>query len=418
MASRSDLAVVGGAGHVGLPLSILFAQKGKRVLIHDINTAALDTISHGRLPFLERDAEPLLKAALAAGRVQVSDDPASLAGIPILIVTIGTPIDEFLNPATKSFVQCFERLLPHLSAGQLVVLRSTIYPGETDWLDQYLRQRGKRLLVAYCPERIVQGHAIEELQSLPQIVSGTTPPAAARAAQLFRLFTTDIVRLEPMEAEFAKLFCNAYRYIQFAATNQFYMMAHSAGLDYYRVLAGMKTKYARMRDLPGAGLSAGPCLLKDTMQLSAFYNNTFSLGTTAMLINEGLPLYVVDHLAQQYDLSQLTVGLLGMAFKAESDDPRSSLSYKLKKVLRFRAKRVLTTDPYVQDPELRPLEEVIAQSDLLILCIPHQVYRNIELQGKPVVDIWNFFDRGGRIVAGQSARQAQRARRRPASIRA
>jgi UDP-N-acetyl-D-mannosaminuronic acid dehydrogenase len=118
----------------------------------------------------------------------------------------------------------------------------------------------------------------------------------------------------------------------------------------------------------------------------------------AMLVNEGMPLYVVEEVARKYYLSSLTVGLLGMAFKADSDDPRSSLSYKLKKVLAFRARQVLTTDPLVKDdPDLVSLEEVVAQSDLLILCIPHSAYRKLETHGKPVVDIWNFLGKGGLI---------------------
>ncbi|HEU0048966.1 MAG TPA: UDP binding domain-containing protein, partial [Nitrososphaera sp.] len=236
------------------------------------------------------------------------------------------------------------------------------------------------------------------LQKLPQIVSGTTQNAEDRAAQVFLQIAPSVVRLKPIEAEFAKLFANAYRYIQFATANQFYMMANTAGLDYYRILQGMKQDYPRMRDIPTAGLAAGPCLFKDTMQLTAFCDNEFSLGNSAMLINEGLPLYLVNRIALKMDLSNQTIGLLGMAFKADSDDQRSSLSYKLKKVLRFRAREVLTTDPLVaNDPEILPLEEVVDKSDLLILCTPHQVYKNLDLKGKPVVDLWNFFGNGGLI---------------------
>jgi UDP-N-acetyl-D-mannosaminuronic acid dehydrogenase len=288
--------------------------------------------------------------------------------------------------------------MPILSDDQLVILRSTVYPGTTEWVDRYLRLKGKCPKVAFCPERITQGNAIDELKGLPQIVSGTSQEAEDGAAEVFSQIAPEIIRLSPMEAELAKLFCNAYRYIQFAATNQFYIIANSAGLDYYRILEGMKQNYPRMRDLPRAGFSAGPCLLKDTMQLAAFYNHGFSLGHTAMLVNEGLPLYVVNQMSQKYDLPNLTVGLLGMAYKAESDDLRSSLSYKLKKTLLFRAKKVLTTDPLVrQDPELLPLEDVLARSDLLILCVPHRAYQNLDTSNKPVIDIWNFLG-GGALV--------------------
>jgi UDP-N-acetyl-D-mannosaminuronic acid dehydrogenase len=244
-------------------------------------------------------------------------------------------------------------------------------------------------LVAFCPERTVQGFGLKELRELPQIVSGTTPEAECAATELFRQITLEVVTLSPIEAEFAKLFTNSYRYIEFAVTNEFYLIAKSAGVDYQRVLKAMKHRYPRLSALQRPGFAAGPCLVKDTMQLDAFARNQFALGHAALLINEGLVLHVVDDLKRRYDLANSTVGLLGMAFKAESDDTRASLSYKFKKVLSVQTRAVLTTDPFVNmDPELRPLDEVIAKSDLMILCAPHAVYRDVDFGGKPVFDLW------------------------------
>ncbi|HZU77793.1 MAG TPA: UDP binding domain-containing protein, partial [Dehalococcoidia bacterium] len=156
-----------------------------------------------------------------------------------------------------------------------------------------------------------------------------------------------------------------------------------------RVITAMKHNYPRLKGLPRPGFAAGPCLVKDTMQLSAFARNQFGLGHAALLINEGLVLHVVDDLKRRFDLAKTTVGLLGMAYKAESDDTRASLSYKFKKVLIGQARAVLTTDPFVTtDPDLKPLDEVIAESDLLILCAPHAVYRDVDFRGKPVFDVW------------------------------
>src|SRR5207302_7651449 len=215
---------------------------------------------------------------------------------------------------------------------------------------------GRAIDVCFCPERIAEGKAMTELFELPQIVSGRSAKALDRSEKLFRNLTEQIVHLQPEEAELAKLFTNTWRYIKFATANQLYMIANDFGLDFERIRQAIAFDYPRAADLPRAGFAAGPCLLKDTMQLAAFNNNNFVLGQASMMVNEGLPLYVVDRMSKLWDLANLSVGILGMAFKAETDDIRSSLSYKLKRILRFKARSVSCTDPYVKDdPQLLAL---------------------------------------------------------------
>jgi UDP-N-acetyl-D-mannosaminuronic acid dehydrogenase len=188
-----------------------------------------------------------------------------------------------------------------------------------------------------------------------------------------------------------------WRYIKFATANQLFMIANDYGLDYERIRSALVYGYPRAADLPRAGLAAGPCLFKDTMQLAAFNNNNFPLGQASVMINEGLPLYLVARIERRFDLVGMTVGLLGMSFKAESDDVRSSLSYKLKQILRFKGARVLTHDPCVTvDPDLVPLEQVLAESDLLIVATPHAEYRELTTD-TPVIDVWNVLDGGVRV---------------------
>lgn len=393
-AADQDITVVGGAGHVGLPLALSFCDKGANVVVHDIDQAALDIIKSGRMPALEYDAQPYLDRALASGRFRLAAKSESILSKGAVIIAIGTPVDEYLNPVNKVIKSCIDAILPHLHDGQMIVLRSTVFPGTTDWLHHYLQGKNRKIDVAFCPERVVQGFAIRELHGMPQIVSGTTFEAEERAAKLFGLIAPEIIRIRPMEAEFAKLFNNAYRYIQFAAANQFYMIANSAGANYHDIHAAMTKDYPRAKDMPRAGFSAGPCLFKDTMQLASFASNRFGLGHMAMLANEGLIYYVIDRLEKRLDLRLTTVGLLGMAFKAEVDDRRASLSYKLKKMLALKARAVLCTDPFIaDDATLLPVDEVVEKSDVLILCTPHKSYRAIDAKGKPVVDVWGFLNR-------------------------
>jgi UDP-N-acetyl-D-mannosaminuronic acid dehydrogenase len=389
-----DVVVIGGCGHVGLPLAIAFAPRGAQVSVYDVSQLAVDRVNAGQLPFDEPGAGPLLERAVAAGRLRASTDPAIVGDAEHVVVVIGTPVDEHLNPNQSAIPRALDGCAGHLRDGQLLVLRSTVFPGVTALVEKMIAGLGVAIDVAFCPERIAEGKAMTELFELPQIVSARSPDGLDRAVKLFSLLTDTVVELLPEEAELAKLFTNVWRYIKFAAANQFYMMANDRGLDFERIRQGLIADYPRAADMPGAGFAAGPCLFKDTMQLAAFNNNNFALGHTAMTINEGLPLYLVHRLEQQYDLPNLTVGILGMAFKGGSDDIRSSLSYKLKRILEFKADQVLCADPHVTtDPRLLPQDEVIARSDLLVIATPHPEYRHLTTS-KPVADIWNVLGTG------------------------
>ena len=394
MTHQYDVVVVGGAGHVGAPLSIVLASRGVRTLICDLNEQSLEILRSGRMPFLEDGAEPLLRDALSRDLLGFAATADSIAGIPVIIVTIGTPIDEFQNPSVSLLTRCMDSLIPYMSDEQLVILRSTVAPGVTDYLATHLKSRGKAPAIAFCPERVVQGKAVQEIRSLPQLVSGTSQEAVARAAALFAKIAPEVVELSPKEAEYAKLISNAYRYIQFAATNQFYMMVEADGVDYNRLLAKMKHQYPRMAGFPGAGFAAGPCLMKDTMQLFAFRRHDFILGQVAMTINEGLPNYLVSQLGQKTQINGTTIGILGMAFKAESDDIRDSLSYRLKKILEFQGAEVLCSDEFVQDATFVSKEELLLRSEVLIVGVPHAAYCGLKPAPEQiVVDVWGVLNR-------------------------
>jgi UDP-N-acetyl-D-mannosaminuronic acid dehydrogenase len=397
-AADLDVVVLGGGGHVGLPLSLAFAKAGLRVGIYDISQATLDRIAAGEMPFMESGADELLRELLPTGRLAFSTDGSILERTEQIVVVIGTPVDEFLGPSMTVFERAVEQIAPHLRDGALIVLRSTVYPGTTAYVAQHLEARGCVVDLAFCPERIAEGHALEELSSLPQIIGADTESAAERASRLFNRLTATTVRTTTKEAELAKLFTNTWRYMKFAVANQFFMIADQAGIDYGKVLHAIRHEYPRASDLPGPGFAAGPCLFKDTMQLAAFTSDHFPLGQAAMQVNEGLPAYVVSALDRRYDgLKGKTVGILGMAFKGESDDARASLSYKLRKLLLWAGARVVCTDPYVRDDRLTTLACVLEESDILVLGAPHRQYAKLDIGGKDVVDIWGALGAGIRL---------------------
>ena len=411
-----DVCVIGGCGHAGLPLALLLADRGQRVAIHDVNDASVATIKSGRMPFHEEGATSLLERALSKSLV-IANDPSLAQQARAVVVVIGFPAEAQFKSSAHLMKQFLQELLPLLRDGQCLIIRSTVPPGTTRKIEQLISQSGKAVEVAFCPERVAEGKALKELCELPQIVSGCSAEAVRMASTLFRELGCPLVTLAPEEAETVKIFANAWRYIQFAAANQFYMIATERGLDFNRIHDALTRDYPRMANLPRSGFAAGPCLLKDTMQLAAASEHHFALGQAAIFINEGLPDFIVGSLKNRYPLEEMTVGILGMAFKGDCDDHRGSLSFKLRDILDYEAASVVCTDPFVQHPDFLGVEQVIARSAILILGAPHSIYRSLEISPeKIVIDVWNHLGRGTNFRSGD-AEPAQGHGRKPTSNR-
>jgi UDP-N-acetyl-D-mannosaminuronic acid dehydrogenase len=389
------ICIIGGAGHVGLPLALVLADVGFTVDILDTNAEALKSIMAGRMPFIENGAEDLLKRLLPTGRISATTDTWAVGNSDIVICVVGTPVDEYLTPQAHTFFRIIGEISPYFHDEQTLVLRSTVYPGLTQRVHDMFQERGIGVHVTFCPERIAQGHSLRELRIIPQIISGFDDEGLQVVRELFSRVTSEIIEVRPQEAELAKLFCNSYRYIQFAVANQFYLLSREAGLDFERVHHAATYKNGRVDSLPKAGLAAGPCLLKDTMQLAAFSNNNFMLGHAAMLINEGQPQFLVNMLKRRVNLRDKTVGILGMTFKADCDDTRDSLSFKVRHLLMLEAKEVILHDPYLEGPEYYPLDTVVERADVLVIGVPHSDYRGLRIpKGKIVEDVWGCVDVG------------------------
>ena len=382
-----DVVVVGGAGHVGLPLALLLAESSRRkVAILDTNEQAIEKIKHGEMPFMEEGGQELLRLVLPN---LAFTSWRSLNSVHTAIVCVGTPMKSE-GPDLSAVFACVYALLD--SKTSLIVIRSTLPPGTMKRLQKVV---GSKSMLAYCPERVVQGRAIEEIRALPQIVGAyDMEKSGMEAALLFQNISSSTIYLTPEEAEYAKLLCNAYRYIKFAVANQFHSMLHEDGIDYEKVRRAVTEQYPRM-DLPSAGFAAGPCLQKDTeflvnSQRKAVDSPTFSI--QALAVNGMVPYQIRDFLWENYFVGK-TIGLLGMAFKANSDDRRDSLSYMLKNLLIASTFKVLTTDPYVKDSELVDLQTVLSESDVLVLCVPHSDYKGLrdKVTNKFVVDLWGLW---------------------------
>tara|TARA_B100001123_G_C15056785_1_gene925866 strand:- start:220 stop:945 length:726 start_codon:yes stop_codon:yes gene_type:complete len=240
----------------------------------------------------------------------------------------------------------------------------------------------------------VQGKSIVELPQLPQLISGKNKKAILESAKLFKTVCKKIIFTEVIEAELVKLFSNAYRYINFSIANQFYMLCQNQNLDFFKIRNIMREGYSRNTNIPMSGFTAGPCLLKDTMQLSSFYNHKFLLGRSAMMINEGIPKFIVKTIEKRFNLRKKTVGVLGLAFKSETDDIRDSLSMKLLKILRSKKIKTLQSDEYYKNSKNVSKKILLKQSDIIIISTPHKAYKNLKIgKNKFLVDIWGLSNR-------------------------
>jgi UDP-N-acetyl-D-mannosaminuronic acid dehydrogenase len=400
MQRSKKIVIIGGCGHVGLPLGIVFANCGLDVVLLDRDKAKIETVNGGQMPFMETNALEQLRRVVGKKLIATAD-ASCLSDSDAAIAVLGTPVDEHLNPTVTDLYRSIDEVIVSMPENALLVLRSTVYPGVTKLVYDRLQASGRKLHLAFCPERIAEGKAMEEIGALPQIISAFDQESLERARELFAIINEDLIELSPLEAELAKLFSNSWRYMNFAISNQFYMLAETYGLDFQRIYGAVTHRYPRMKSFAKAGFAAGPCLLKDTLQLSAFSGNNFFLGHAAMLVNEGLPNFIVGQLRQQHKLRNKVVSVLGMAFKSESDDKRESLSYKLRKLLMVEAREVLCTDPYVVDDKLISLEEAIDRADVIVLGAPHAAYRDLHFcDDKIVVDVWGFWPHRQQPVTG------------------
>lgn len=390
-----------GLGRVGLPLGLYLADRGFQVYGIDIRQELIDQLLAHQMPFIEAGAGALLEKYVPR-RLKPTTDPAAISRCRTVILTLGTPVDEHINPVYDQLTGAVRGLLPHLRAGQLLVLRSTVSPGTTALLRRFLDQHtplrvGRDLFLAFCPERIAEGHSLEELPEIPQIVGSDDAASQRRAVAFFRPIAPQVLAGRSIEAELAKLFCNMYRYIDFAIANEFMMIADTYEADIYRVLRLANQGYKRA-GLKSPGLTSGPCLYKDGF----FLVNRIPFAELISLswrIHETTPAYLIERIKRHADLREAKVAILGMAFKREIDDVRNSLAFKARKILIAEGASVVMHDPYVPSASYA---EALRGASVVLIAMNHAAYRRqgraMLLRHAPaealVCDIWNLLGRG------------------------
>jgi UDP-N-acetyl-D-mannosaminuronic acid dehydrogenase len=393
-----DVSVI-GLGRVGLPLALCFADAGLSVLAVDKDTDRLDAVRSGRMPFKEPGADELLSRVT----LDVSAHAADAAQADAIVLTLGTPSFSHIEIDMGAIRSVLDDLLPVLRAGQLLVLRSTVAPGTTDFVAGYLEKHrgfkvGEDIFVAHVPERIAADKFLEEIGTLPCIVGGVGEASGERAARLFEHLGAPITQTTPVQAELAKIWTNILRYATFALPNLLMMDCERYGANVFDVIELINRDYPR-GGIASPGLTGGTCLRKDFA-----FSEEKSTGPGMLLgvsrVHESVPLFLVDGVKRRLgSLRERRVAVLGLAFKRDTDDERDSLSHKLVRLLERELADVAIHDPMVATPTTS-FEDAVSGADVVIVATNHSAYSTpealrviAERAGEDclVVDPWNAF---------------------------
>ena len=412
--TKKNIAVI-GVGRVGLPLAIFLANEGFKVYGVSKTEGKADLLNKGTMPFMEKGAAPLLKKYVNK-KLFFSIDYNCIKISDIIILTLGTPVDENMNPVLDQINDCLDSMMPLLKKNQLIILRSTVSPRTTIYVKERIEMEtkfkvGKDIFLAFCPERIAEGNSLIEIKEIPQIIGGIDKSSTHLAARFFSEMGIKTLETDVISAELGKLFTNMYRYISFAIANEFMVIAENFNRNIHEITHMVNDGYKR-GGLVLPGLSAGPCLFKDGFFL--INENPFlDLITASWKVNEALPLFILKKLRERVILRGKKTTILGLAFKPEIDDIRESLSFKIRKALLREHARITLHDPYVKEyrwqPIVHDLKKSLRGAQVVIIATRHKQYvqkkaeiiNNVD-KNTYICDIWNIFNNNKMIFkAGQ-----------------
>ena len=374
-----DVSIV-GLGRIGLPLALSFADRGLNVLGIDNAPAQLQSVRDGVMPFEEHGAQELLARVASTGRLELSDRVVDAARARYIVITLGTPSFSHIEIDMRDIRSALDDLLPVLAPGHALILRSTIAPGTTDFVAGYVRKHrglavGSDVFVAHAPERIAAGRFLEEIDTLPCIIGGVGEESGEVAGRLFETFNAPIVQTTPVQAELAKIWTNILRYTQFALPNLLMMDCEKHGANVFEVIDLINRDYPR-GGIAAPGLTAGTCLRKD-FAFSEERSNAPGMLLAVSRVNESVPLFLIEGMKRRLgSLADRKVAVLGLAFKADTDDERDSLSHKLVRLLERELADVAVHDGHVPTPT-GTFEDAVTDADAVIVATNHSEFREI-----------------------------------------
>jgi UDP-N-acetyl-D-mannosaminuronic acid dehydrogenase len=372
-----DVAII-GCGRVGLPLALAFADRGLRTIGVDNDRDRLSAARAQRMPFEEPGADAVLKRV----EIEWTERAADAAPADAIVLTLGTPTFSHIEIDMRDIRTVLDDLLPALRPGHLLVLRSTIAPGTTDFVAGYLEKHldlkvGEDIFVAHVPERIAAGRFFEEIGTLPCIVGGVGDASGEAAARLFEPLGAPIVQTSPVEAELAKIWTNILRYTMFALPNRLMMECEQYGANVFEVIDLINRDYPR-GGMPQPGFTAGTCLRKD-FTFSEERSPAPGMLLAVSRVHESVPLFIVEGLKRRLgSLRGHKVAVLGLSFKADTDDERDSLSHKLIRLLERELADVAIHDPHVATPT-QSFEEAVIDAEAVVIATNHAEFRGSQV---------------------------------------
>src|SRR5437868_6408538 len=376
-----------GLGYIGLPTSSMFALAGKNVIGVDPSPRVQAALSSGRLSIDEPELQTLVTAAINSGRLRVETKPEAADAF---IIAVPTPLEPATNRADLRFVEQAARdILPFLRRGNLVVLESTVPPGTTrDVLAPILAesglQPGQDICVAHCPERVLPGRILVELEQNDRLAGGLTPRCADKAAELYTAFVKgSIMRTDATTAEMVKVMENTFRDVNVALANEFALIAERIGVDVWEAIR-LANHHPRVNVLqPGPGVG-GHCIAVDPWFLVGAAPLEARLIRTSREVNDSMPEHVVSLLGSMVH-APAPVALLGLTYKAEVDDIRESPAVRVAELAVERGYNVRLCDPHVGPntpglpSKLLPLEQALRDAQAVVLLVDHRAFQELDL---------------------------------------
>lgn len=358
---RTDYRVaIIGLGYVGLPLAIAFAKAGRNVVGLDLDTRKIAQLKATNSYIPDVSVADVL-AVTSSGNFSATSDYEALRDRDAIFICVPTPYDAMRAPDLSYIISAAESIQPRLSAGQIIILQSTTFPGTTEEVVQPILERsglkaGIDFELAFSPERIDPGRRDFTVSNTPKVVGGTTHRATERAAELLGAIGSPVHQVSsPKAAEMTKLLENIYRSVNIAMVNELARLCERMGIDIWEVIDAARTKpFGFMPFTPGAGVG-GHCIGVDPYYLSwkareyDFYTRFIEL---AAEVNQSMPFHVVDLTEQALSvngcaLKDANIVVLGVAFKRDVDDSRNSPAERVIELLIKRGAHVTYHDPYV-----------------------------------------------------------------------